>query len=111
LFPSRRIILVFAMVATHDHHAGTSLIAPLADAVIVTTPLHLKPLPAAVLADEVRRYVSRVEVIEDREAAVDRAFALAGPDDVVVVTGSFFLVGEVRELLHRRALSATRTQS
>ena len=110
LFPSRRIILVFAMVATHDHHAGTSLIAPLADAVIVTTPLHLKPLPAAVLADEVRRYVSRVEVIQDREAAVDRAFALAGPDDVIVVTGSFFLVGEVRELLHRRALSATRTQ-
>ena len=109
LFPARRIILVFGMVATHDHHASTSLIAPLADTVVVTTPHHLKPLPAAVLAEEVRRYVPRVEVIEDREAAVDRALALAEDDDVVVVTGSFFLVGEVRELLHRRALSATRT--
>ena len=109
LFPGRRIILVFGMVATHDHHASTSLIAPLAQTVIVTTPQHLKPLPAAVLAEEVRRYVPRVEVIEDRHAAVDRALALAGSDDVVVVTGSFFLVGEVRELLHRRALSATRT--
>ena len=109
LFPGRRIILVFGMVATHDHHASTSLIAPLADTVIVTTPHHLKPLPGTVLANEVRRYVGRVEVIEDREAAVDRALALAGPDDVVVVTGSFFLVGEARELLHRRALSATRT--
>jgi dihydrofolate synthase/folylpolyglutamate synthase len=77
--------------------------------VIVTTPHHLKPLPGTLLADEVRRYVGRVEVIQDREAAVDRALALAGPDDVVVVTGSFFLVGEVRELLHRRALSPTRT--
>lgn len=109
LFPARRIILVFGMVATHDHHASTSLIAPLADTVIVTTPHHLKPLPAAVLAEEVRRYVGRVEIVEDRNAAVDRALALAGPDDVVVVTGSFFLVGEVRELIHRRALSATRT--
>lgn len=108
-FPGRRIILVFGMVATHDHHASTSLIAPLADIVIVTTPHHLKPLPAGVLAEEVRRYATRVEIIEDREAATDAALALAGPDDVVVVTGSFFLVGDVRELLHRRALSATRT--
>lgn len=109
VFPGRRIILVFAMVATHDHHASTSLIAPIAETVIVTTPLHLKPLSAAVLAEEVRRYVSRVEVIEDREAAAARALELAGPDDVVVVTGSFFLVGEVREWLHRRAQQATRT--
>jgi len=109
VFPGRRIILVFAMVATHDHHAGTSLIAPIADTAIVTTPLHLKPLPAAVLAQEVRRYVSQVEVIENREAAAARALELAGPDDVVVVTGSFFLVGEVREWMHRRALQATRT--
>jgi dihydrofolate synthase/folylpolyglutamate synthase len=109
LFPGRRIILVFGMVATHDHHASTSLIAPLADTVIVTTPHHLKPLPAAVLAEQVRRFTPRVEVIEDREAAAEAALALAAPDDVVVVTGSFFLVGDVREMLHRRALSATRT--
>lgn len=108
LFPGRRIVLVFGMVATHDHHASTSLIAPLADAVVVTTPHHQKPLSAALLAEEVRRYAPRVEVIDDRDAAVDRALALAGPEDVVVVTGSFFLVGEVRETLHRKALSAAR---
>jgi dihydrofolate synthase/folylpolyglutamate synthase len=97
------------MVATHDHHASTSLIAPIAERVIVTTPLHLKPLPAAVLAEEVRRYRSRVEVIEDREMAAARALELAGPEDVVVVTGSFFLVGEVREWIQRRARQAART--
>lgn len=101
LFPGRRIILVFGMVATHDHRASTSLIAPLADVVIVTTPQHVKPLPGRVLAEEAARYVSRVEVVDDRFAAVDRALALAGPEDVVVVTGSFFLVGDVREALTR----------
>ena len=64
---------------------------------------------AAVLAEEVRRYRSRVEVIEDREMAAARALELAGPEDVVVVTGSFFLVGEVREWIQRRARQATRT--
>lgn len=110
LFPGRRIILVFGMVATHDHRASTSLIAPLAETVIVTTPQHAKPLPAAVLAEEVRRYARAVEVIDDRRAAVDRALALAGEEDVVVITGSFFLVGEVREALHRNGRWATRTQ-
>jgi len=110
MFPRRRIILVLGMVATHDHRASTSLIAPLADVVIVTTPQHAKPLPAAVLAEEVRRYVARVEVVEDRRAAVDQALALAGDEDVVVITGSFFLVGEVRDTLHRNGRWATRTQ-
>ncbi|HVH31791.1 MAG TPA: folylpolyglutamate synthase/dihydrofolate synthase family protein [bacterium] len=106
VFSGRRIILVFGMIATHDHRACTSLIAPLAETVIVTTPQHAKPLPARVLAEEVARYQARVEIIEDRPAALERALALAGPEDVVVVTGSFFLVGEVRELLQRKLASA-----
>jgi len=99
MFPGRRLILVFGMVATHDHRACTSLIAPLADVVIATTPRHLKPLPARVLAEEVARYVAHVEIVEDRVGAVDRALALAGAEDVVVITGSFFLAGDVREYL------------
>lgn len=99
LFPGRRFILVMGMVATHDHRASTSLIAPLAQTVITTTPQHVRPLPAVALAAEARRYAAEVEVIPDRFAAVDRALALAGPDDVIVITGSFFLVGDVREHL------------
>lgn len=110
IFPGRRLILVFGMVATHDHRAGTSLIAPLAEVVIATTPHHAKPLPAAVLAEEAARYAPRVEVCEDPRAAVDRALALAGPEDVVVVTGSFFLVGEVREAMYRNGRAPTRTE-
>jgi len=97
LFPGRRIILVFGMVATHDHRASTSLLAPLADVVIATTPQHIKPLPGRILAEEAARYVKHVEVIDDRLTALDRALELAGPDDVVVITGSFFLVGDLRE--------------
>ncbi|HEY3249058.1 MAG TPA: folylpolyglutamate synthase/dihydrofolate synthase family protein [bacterium] len=97
LFPQRRFILVIGMIATHDHRASISLIAPLAETVIATTPQHIKPLPAATVAEEAVRYAPHVEVIPDRFAAVDRALALAGPDDVVVIAGSFFLVGDVRE--------------
>jgi dihydrofolate synthase/folylpolyglutamate synthase len=103
LFPGHRIILVFGMVATHDHRASTSLLAPLADVLIATTPHHIKPLPGRILAQEAARYVKHVEVIDDRLAALHRALALAGPDDVVVVTGSFFLVGDLREAFLKQA--------
>ncbi len=111
VFPGRRIILVFGMVATHDHRATTSLIAPVADVVIATTPQHIKPLAGRVLADEAARYVKHVEVIDDRLAATRRALDLASPDDVVVITGSFFLVGEVREALLQSTQSALSPRS
>jgi len=34
-----------------------------------------------------------VELIPDASAAADRALALAGPDDLVCFTGSFYLAG------------------
>jgi len=107
-FQGRRIVLVFAMIATHDFRACTSLIAPLADRVIVTTPQHVRPLPAAMLAKEVARYAAHIEVVEDRHAAIERALALVGPEDVIVVTGSFFLVGDVREAVHRKISALAR---
>ncbi len=109
LFRGRRMVLVFGMIATHDYRACTSLIAPLAEIAVVTVPHHLRPLPAPELAEEVRRYVARVEVVEDRFAAVERALALAGPEDVVVITGSFFLVGDVREVVQRKSSGQART--
>jgi len=96
VWPGRRLILVFGMVATHDHTAPAAVIAPLAEVVITTRPQHVRPLPPEVLAEAVRPYAPRVEAVEDRRAAVDRALSLAGPADLVCVTGSFYLAGDAR---------------
>jgi len=99
LWPGRRMVLVFAMVATHDHEGPAAVIAPVADVAIVTEPDHLHPLPAARLADAVRPYVAQVEIVPQRGAAVARALALARPGDVICITGSFYLAGEARAAL------------
>lgn len=102
LLPGRRLVLVFGMLATKDYRSVAALIAPLAAAAVTTTPDNPHALPAAALADEVRRYTPHVVAIDDRRRAVAHALTLAGPDDVLVVTGSFYLVGEAREWLTRR---------
>ncbi len=106
LLGGRRLVLVFAMLETKDYHTVTALVAPLADFVITTTPHNPHALPAAALAEEVRRYTPHVEPVEDRRAAIERALAMTGPEDVLVVTGSFYLVGEAREWLVRRKPAA-----
>ncbi len=66
VWPGRRLILVFGMVASHDHEGPSAVIAPLADLVITTTPDHLRPVDPQALAEVVRAYAPRVEVEPDR---------------------------------------------
>jgi len=107
LLGGRRLILVFGMLATKDYRSVAALIAPLADVVITTTPDNPHALPAAALAAEVRPYTPAAIAIPDRRAAVEHARRLVGPEDVLVITGSFYLVGEAREWLSRRKPAAS----
>ena len=102
LLGGRRLILVFGMLATKDYRTVASMIAPLAHTIVTTTPDNPHALAADLLAAEVRRYAATVLAVPDRREAVERARTLAGPDDVLVITGSFYLVGEAREWLRRR---------
>ena len=102
LLGGRRLILVFGMLATKDYRTVAAMIAPLADTIVTTTPDNPHALAADLLAAEVRRHAATVLVVPDRREAVERARMLAGPDDVLVITGSFYLVGEAREWLRRR---------
>ncbi len=109
LLAGRRVVLAFGMLATKDYRSVTALIAPLADLVITTTPDNPHALPAADLAEEARQYTPRVIAVPDRRDAIERARALTGPDDVLIVTGSFYLVGMAREwLVHRKPVMAAR---
>jgi dihydrofolate synthase/folylpolyglutamate synthase len=109
LLGHRRLVLLFGMLATKDYHTVTSLIAPIADQIVTTRPENPHALSAAELAAEVRRYTRNVVAIDDWRLALGEARRLTRPDDVLVVTGSFYFVGEARErLLRRRAVAPAR---
>jgi dihydrofolate synthase/folylpolyglutamate synthase len=72
---------------------------PLADEVIVTTPNSVRAgAPEAITAQvSARGVVART--IPAVAEAVRMALAAATPDDLVLITGSLYLIGEVRPLL------------
>ncbi|HVA92519.1 MAG TPA: Mur ligase family protein, partial [Chloroflexota bacterium] len=96
----RRIVLLLGILGDKDMAAIADRLTPLAAAVVVSEPPWQDRAGfGAIVAEHARRHASAVEVVADPAAALARARALAHPDDLVVVAGSLYLVGAVRDAL------------
>lgn len=95
----RRLIAVFGVLESKRYAAMVKTLAPHIDALVATSPrVYAKPaIDAAEIARHAAGLIPEVHAEPDPLAAVDLALSLAGPDDAVLVTGSLYLVGNVRE--------------
>jgi dihydrofolate synthase/folylpolyglutamate synthase len=90
------VTLVLGVSAGKDTEGILRALAPLARRIVVTRSRHERAASPAELAQAVARVAPgrRVEVAPDLDTALDRVFASAQGSDLVLVTGSLFLVGE-----------------
>jgi folylpolyglutamate synthase/dihydropteroate synthase len=86
-------VLVIGMRSNHGPEPFLRILAPLAARVVATTP-PFRPQPAAEIAAAADRIGLPVEEFGPAPAAIESALASARNDEVVVVTGSFYTVGE-----------------
>lgn len=89
-----RTTLVFGALADKSYSSMLSLIAPLAARRVFTTPKGRAPAPIDELAEAFGG-----EAVADPAAALARALDLTEPGGTVLVTGSLYLVGELRARL------------
>jgi len=108
-FTYRRLILVVGMLSTHSAAGFLSNLAPMADRIFATAPDWPLARPAEEVADESRRLCSNVTAITPVSAAVDAALAEAGEDDLILVTGSFYVIGEVGRKWAKKPLTSFQT--
>ena len=101
-------VLVFGAMADKDVAAVGKRLFPLAQAVVVTQA----PGERAATPVEIVARVGPVGPPVRREPGIGRALALAaqlaGPDGLIVVAGSLYLVGDVLRRLERAPLFTTR---
>lgn len=95
LFHYRRLILVIGMLSGHSAEDVLQILAPLADEVIATKSQWEKARPASEVADAARKITPNVRIIEPVMSAVQTAMQSASEDDLVLITGSFYTIGEV----------------
>jgi len=103
-FPSEKVVLLIGMLADKEREKVLSVLAPLAEKIVVTRPNSPRAGEWRQLAREARLYTEAVMVEEQISQAVDRAIEAAGTGYMVCVTGSFYMVAEARqEIINRRA--------
>ncbi|RAP77857.1 bifunctional folylpolyglutamate synthase/dihydrofolate synthase [Paenibacillus montanisoli] len=100
-----RLHLMMGMLGNKNHRDTLRHILPLVDTLVVTEPDFRKALPAQELAElvqEVRDSVGRsFELIVEPnwKLALERLKSLTGADDLAVVTGTLYLIADVRSQL------------
>ncbi len=98
-----RVVLVVGILGDKDYRGIAEQIVPLADRVVVTKPHYSRALDVSILAGEIRKLHSGVSSVETVTEAIARARLEASPDDLILVTGSLYVVGEARALLAANA--------
>ena len=95
-FHFSRLILVLGISEGKDARGVVGALAPDADAVYLTRSHHERAAPPAELEPLVQSVApqTRVATYDDVATALESATAVARPGDLVLVTGSLFLVGE-----------------
>jgi len=103
--PGRKIFLVYGALRDKAVDEIAGLLFPHASAVILTSPAQSRAISAPVLAEMTAHHARQAEVIADPYQALERALELASPEDVIFVTGSLYLVGDIRRYWMSRAAS------
>ncbi len=91
------LILVMGAMSDKDHRSMIETLGPLADEMILTRPVYERSAEPEDLARVAAEAGFQHRVERSLMGAVARAREQAGPTDLIVITGSLFVVGEVME--------------
>jgi dihydrofolate synthase / folylpolyglutamate synthase len=107
-FAERKVYLIFGAMRDKAVDEVTGMLFPRAHEVIFTQPGTPRAVSARQLAKMAGDHAKRFLVIEDAEQALESALSKAEPEDAVFVTGSLYLVGELRHAWKTRRKVASR---
>ncbi len=107
-FSGRKIWLIYAALRDKAVDEVAGLLFPHAAEVIFTAPLISRAVSATQLAEIASHHAACFSVIPDAERAFEHALAEAAPEDAIFITGSLYLVGQLRHYWKQRAQVATR---
>lgn len=93
-FPGQRVVLLFGASADKAVTSMFEALLPRVSRAVMTQAIHLRALDPDEMVEQAARFGVQAEAAAPVSEALERALALAGPNDVVVATGSVFVVAE-----------------
>ncbi len=93
--PGRKLIVVFGMMQDKNHREYVQILLPLIDTLILTQPHMNRAAAVEELKDVILPSEVKLHMVPDSWQAYGQAQQLANHTDLICVTGSLFLVGEI----------------
>jgi dihydrofolate synthase/folylpolyglutamate synthase len=107
-----RVVAVISILDDKDASGMLRSLAPLCDALVLTSSHNPRVLPPPTLSSLLDQLAPEItidsEIVREPHAALRRARELAGRDGVVIATGSLYLISD---LLHDEGTTGTRRVS
>ena len=102
-FPGKTLYFVMGMFKDKDYAQVIDLTAPLARHIItVETPGNPRAMPARELAEAVGKVNPSVEWADSVAHGIEKALAMAGKEDAVIVFGSLSFLGEAADAVNEK---------
>ena len=93
-FPGRHVTMIFGASEDKDLEGMLAELLPRVSKLVVTQADHPRSADPEVLTNLAHSHGVRVEVVHPVSLALKHGLEMLGPEDVLVVTGSIFVVGE-----------------
>jgi dihydrofolate synthase/folylpolyglutamate synthase len=101
-FAGKKVLIALGMLADKDAEGILSHLFEIADDYIATEPDNPRKLPAAALADKIRKAGKNCVFTDKHVSACEKALELAEEYDAVLFTGSLYLLGKIRGVINER---------
>lgn len=105
---NRRIILVVGILDDKPYGSMLKSLLPVCSRAIITRAKTDRALPTQKLYATAKKIISDVTTVADVAKAAKHAIETAGPDDVVCIAGSLYVVGEAKEAIEKGLIRLTR---
>lgn len=103
-FTNKRIIYIMGILRDKEYEKVIALTEKYADQIITVTPANPRAMHAYELAQEIARVHPNVTAVDSLEEAVEMSYLLAGRDDVIIAFGSLSYLGDLMNVVDRKAV-------
>ena len=100
-FNYNKIILILGILADKQVEEMIKTIVPKVSRVITVTPHSDRAELAEELKVQVEKYTTYCEAIEDYNEAYKKALGYCGEEDLLLVSGSLYMVGDMRRIIRK----------
>jgi dihydrofolate synthase/folylpolyglutamate synthase len=107
-FAGRKVFLLYGALRDKAVDEIAGVLFPRAVEVVFTEPRTSRAISASQLSEIAAHHAAHSSVIADAEQALDYLLSKAAPQDAIFVTGSLYLVGQLRHYWKQRAQVAAR---